>query len=63
MLILRATLTSLYQKRQHGGIGSAAYDPKQQDIRAFFGGRKIDAGQVEGRSESNAEDEANVQIN
>ncbi|PSR70465.1 hypothetical protein PHLCEN_2v13616 [Hermanssonia centrifuga] len=50
-------------KRQHGGIGSAAYDPKQQDIRAFFGGGKIDGGQVEGRSESNAEDEANVQIN
>jgi len=27
------------QKRQKGGIGSAAYDPKQKDIRAFFGGK------------------------
>jgi len=26
-------------KRQKGGIGSAAYDPKQKDIRAFFGGK------------------------
>jgi len=25
-------------KRQGGGIGSAAYDEKQQDIRAFFSG-------------------------
>ncbi|KAF9030225.1 phosphoglycerate mutase [Hymenopellis radicata] len=25
--------------RQRGGIGSAAYDPQQKDIRAFFGGR------------------------
>lgn len=25
-------------KRQKGGIGSTAYDPKQQDIRDFFGG-------------------------
>jgi hypothetical protein len=27
-----------FQRRQKGGIGSAAYDPKQKDIRAFFGG-------------------------
>jgi len=26
------------QVRQKGGIGSQAHDPKQQDIRAFFGG-------------------------
>jgi len=26
-------------KRQKGGLGSAAYDPKQEDIRAFFGGK------------------------
>ncbi|KAH9042225.1 histidine phosphatase superfamily [Lactarius pseudohatsudake] len=26
-------------KRQQGGIGSAAYDPKQGDIRAFFEGK------------------------
>lgn len=25
------------QVRQKGGIGRAAYDPKQKDIRAFFG--------------------------
>lgn len=29
----------IFQKRQKGGIGSAAYDPKQKDIRAFFGGK------------------------
>ncbi|KAF8895486.1 phosphoglycerate mutase-like protein [Infundibulicybe gibba] len=27
--------------RQKGGIGSAAHDPKQKDIRAFFGGRAV----------------------
>ncbi|KAH9922855.1 phosphoglycerate mutase-like protein [Epithele typhae] len=50
--------------RQKGGIGSAAHDPKQQDIRAFFGGGKI-ANNVdleEGRSLSNAKDEADVVI-
>lgn len=53
------------QKRQKGGIGSAAYDPKQQDIRAFFGGGQISTTNhvhEEGRAESNAEDEADVQI-
>ncbi|KAI0259833.1 phosphoglycerate mutase [Gloeopeniophorella convolvens] len=40
-------------KRQGGGIGSAAYDPNQKDIRAFFGG-KTEALPV---SESNAHDE------
>ncbi|KAH7885210.1 histidine phosphatase superfamily [Phlebopus sp. FC_14] len=28
-------------KRQEGGIGSSAYDPKQQDIRGFFGGGAV----------------------
>jgi hypothetical protein len=29
-----------YQIRQKGGIGSTAYDEKQQDIvKAFFGGK------------------------
>lgn len=28
----------LVQVRQKGGIGSAAYDPNQKDIRAFFKG-------------------------
>lgn len=55
------------QKRQKGGVGSAGYDPKQQDIRAFFGGAKVPAkGEApeleEGRSESNARDEADVDI-
>ncbi|KAI0755047.1 phosphoglycerate mutase-like protein [Daedaleopsis nitida] len=45
-------------KRQGGGIGSAAHDPKQKDIRAFFGGGKLE----EGRSASNARDEAEVEI-
>ncbi|KAI3607682.1 phosphoglycerate mutase family protein [Moniliophthora roreri] len=27
-------------ERQKGGIGSTAYDPKQKDIRSFFGGGK-----------------------
>ncbi len=52
------------QKRQKGGIGSAPHDPKQKDIRAFFGGAQIKpADEIpEGRSESNALDEANVDI-
>ncbi|RDX42613.1 phosphoglycerate mutase-like protein [Lentinus brumalis] len=54
-------------KRQKGGIGSAAHDPKQQDIRAFFGGGKpkgegTETELEEGRSESNALDEADVEI-
>ncbi|KAH9850118.1 phosphoglycerate mutase-like protein [Lenzites betulinus] len=53
-------------KRQKGGIGSAGYDPKQKDIRAFFGGAKLQANDAseteEGRSESNARDEADVEI-
>ncbi|KAI0699308.1 phosphoglycerate mutase-like protein [Cerioporus squamosus] len=53
-------------KRQKG-IGSAAHDPKQQDIRAFFGGGKLKGEAAateleEGRSESNALDEADVDI-
>lgn len=50
------------QKRQQGGIGSAGYDPKQQDIRAFFGGADIASTPAEeGRSESNARDEIDVE--
>ena len=45
------------QKRQKGGIGSAAYDPKQGDIRAFFGG-KTDALE---HAESNAHDEVDTE--
>ncbi|CAL1712789.1 unnamed protein product [Somion occarium] len=48
-------------KRQKGGIGRAAYDPKQQDIRAFFGGAAVKPIE-EGRSESNVQDEADVDI-
>ncbi|OBZ71592.1 hypothetical protein A0H81_08444 [Grifola frondosa] len=50
--------------RQKGGIGSAGYDPKQQDIRAFFGGgeSKAKTEPEEGRSESNARDESDVEI-
>lgn len=47
------------QVRQKGGIGSAAHDPKQKDIRAFFGGEKLE----EGRSASNALDEVDVEMN
>ena len=54
------------QVRQKGGVGSAAHDPKQQDIRAFFGGGKIPAAAVEGLEEgqslSNAKDEVDVDI-
>ncbi|TBU27212.1 phosphoglycerate mutase-like protein [Dichomitus squalens] len=45
--------------RQKGGIGSAAHDPAQKDIRAFFGGARLE----EGRAASNAQDEAEVEIN
>ncbi|EMD39877.1 hypothetical protein CERSUDRAFT_112131 [Gelatoporia subvermispora B] len=49
--------------RQKGGIGRAAYDPKQQEIRAFFGGGATAQPQTEeGRSESNARDESEVDI-
>ncbi|KAI0346027.1 phosphoglycerate mutase-like protein [Trametopsis cervina] len=46
-------------KRQRGGIGSSAYDPKQKDIRAYFSGGAVEKTE-EGRSESNAEDEVDV---
>ncbi|PCH40029.1 phosphoglycerate mutase-like protein [Wolfiporia cocos MD-104 SS10] len=49
--------------RQKGGIGSAEFDPKQQDIRAFFGGAAVSMRDTEeGRSESNARDEVNVDL-
>ena len=59
--IERECLILFEQKRQQGGIGSSAYDPKQKDIRAFFGGAAVKSSE-EGPSESNAEDEANVVI-
>jgi len=31
-------------RRQKGGIGSAAYDPKQKEIMAFFGGKTVLTG-------------------
>ena len=58
---------SFPQKRQGGGIGSAAYDSKQSDIRSFFGGGsttpgKKDEEREEGRSVSNVYDEVGVEI-
>ncbi|KAI0087902.1 phosphoglycerate mutase-like protein [Irpex rosettiformis] len=47
-------------KRQKGGIGSSAHDPKQRDIRAYFSGGAVGVDTEEGRSESNVEDEAEV---
>ena len=61
-----------YQKRQQGGIGSAAHDPAQKDIRAFFGGAKLDSASnvateepasptlEEGRAASNVFDEVTL---
>jgi len=46
--------------RQKGGIGSSAYDPKQKDIRAFFGGGEVETPVVAQGSESNARDEVGV---
>lgn len=44
----------VWQKRQKGGIGSAAYDPNQKDIRAFFGGGAVETPVVAmDHSESN----------
>lgn len=46
------------QKRQRGGIGSAAHDPNQKDIRAFFGGGTVETPvEAAEHSESNARDE------
>jgi len=44
LLIMRVTDINRHShtdniKRQKGGVGRAAYDPKQEDIRAFFGGK------------------------
>jgi len=44
LLVIRVTDVNRHShtnniKRQKGGIGSAAYDPKQKDIMAFFGGK------------------------
>lgn len=55
------TLFVIPQKRQKGGIGSAAYDPSQKDIRAFFGGGEVNGDIVaKDQSESNAKDEVGV---
>ncbi|TDL23226.1 phosphoglycerate mutase-like protein [Rickenella mellea] len=48
-------------KRQPGGLGRTAYDPKQKDIRAFFGGGAPIATGTEGRSESNVHDEVDIE--
>lgn len=51
------------QERQKGGVGSSAFDPSQSDIRAFFGGGAVsEEAKEEGRSESNAKDEVDVDI-
>ncbi|KAI6130006.1 histidine phosphatase superfamily [Pisolithus thermaeus] len=51
-------------KRQKGGIGRSAYDPKQQDIRNFFGGTAVkDPVEALERSESNAADEIVLEKN
>jgi len=44
LLVMRVTDVNRHShtaniKRQAGGIGNVAYDPKQKDIRAFFGGK------------------------
>jgi len=54
-------MVGVAQKRQKGGIGSSAYDPKQKDIRAFFGGGETPVVALE-HSESNARDEIDVEI-
>ncbi|KAF8272219.1 histidine phosphatase superfamily [Lactarius quietus] len=41
-------------KRQKG-IGSAAYDPRQEDIRAFFAGKSGDSSVSEGKADANKE--------
>ncbi|KAI0252446.1 phosphoglycerate mutase, partial [Lactifluus subvellereus] len=45
LLVMRVTDINRHSHRdtivrQKGGIGRAAYDPKQKDIRAFFGGKQ-----------------------
>ncbi|KAI5896815.1 phosphoglycerate mutase-like protein [Schizophyllum commune H4-8] len=37
--------------RQKGGIGSSAHDPRQKDLRAFFGGGKARTASAQKRSE------------
>ncbi|KAF7965552.1 hypothetical protein HWV62_2685 [Athelia sp. TMB] len=50
-------------KRQQGGVGSAAHDPAQKDIRAFFGGGSVkDEVKAEEHSESNANDEVDINL-
>lgn len=62
--VTRVTSAPFSQKRQKGGIGSSAYDPKQQKIRDFFGGKAVkDPVEALERSESNAEDEVTLERN
>ncbi|KAI9443114.1 histidine phosphatase superfamily [Lactarius indigo] len=46
LLVTRVTDYNI--KRQQGGIGSAAYDPRQEDIRAFFEGKSAALSASEG---------------
>lgn len=51
-------------KRQKGGIGSSAYDPKQKGLRNFFGGKAVkDSVEALEHSESNAMDEDSIERN
>ena len=43
-------LAIVWQKRQKGGIGSAAYDHNQKGIRAYFGGGAVETPVVHGKS-------------
>lgn len=51
---------AIKQTRQKGGIGSSAYDPKQKDIRAFFGGREPVVAQEQ--TDSNAKNEVGIDM-
>jgi hypothetical protein len=51
---MRADKAYTLQKRQKG-IGSAAYDPRQEDIRAFFGGKSEASSASEGKAHVNEE--------
>jgi hypothetical protein len=52
---------SLFPKvRQPSGIGSAAYDQRQKDIRAFFSGERV--GTVERRKLDSGEAKNDIEI-
>jgi hypothetical protein len=52
-----AHLTNI--NRHVGSLSSAAHDPSQTDIRAFFGGTQVGKGKVEAleHAQSNVEDQ------